>query len=334
MTGQNGWPVPIALQVLLGLVLLVLASDAFANAVEWVGAMFRLTRSAVGAVVAAIGSSLPETMVAFIALVILGDRKSVDIGIGAVVGAPLLLATIAFAVIGAGALAFGKKHDTVHAPAPPVIVGLSLFCVTFAVVISASFAPVLAVRVGAAVFAVCAYIAYLIYHLRLRAVEGDEAPPRLRMAFWMERPTPALIVLQLVLATVVTVFAARWFIGALGGLATATNFSPLVMSLLLSPIATELPELINAFIWMQRDLDDLALGNVLGAMMFQASIASAIALLASPWHLDASSYRAAAMALSAALLVLIWTAVCRRVQALPLTLCAIFYVAYVILELR
>src|SRR5580693_6465580 len=63
--GLNCRPVPIALQVFLGLVLLVLASDAFANAVEWAGALLGLTRSAVGAVVAAIGSSLPETMVVF-----------------------------------------------------------------------------------------------------------------------------------------------------------------------------------------------------------------------------------------------------------------------------
>ncbi|MBV8170954.1 MAG: hypothetical protein JO219_03385 [Candidatus Eremiobacteraeota bacterium] len=325
---------PIVLQVLLGLVLLVIASDAFANAVEWVGVMFRLTRSAVGAVVAAIGSSLPETMVAFIALVVIGSQTSTEIGIGAVVGAPLLLSTIAFAVVGAGALAFGKKHDTVHAPAPPVIVGLSLFCLAFAAVIGASFFPILPVRIAAAGFAVGAYVAYLAYHLRLRAVEGDEAPPRLRIAPWLAQPTPSLVLVQLLVATAITMLAARWFIGSLGALATLTSLSPLVISLLLSPIATELPELINGLLWMQRDLDDLALGNVLGAMMFQASIACAIGLIASPWHLDANSYRAAALTLASALFVLIWTALRKRVQALPLVLCVLFYVAYVVLELR
>jgi len=324
--------VPIALQVLCGLVLLVLASDAFANAVEWVGALLGLTRSAVGAVVAAIGSSLPETMVAVIALLILADPASVAVGVGAVIGAPLLLATVVFSLIGIGAVIFGRKRDMDHAPVKPAIVGLALFSCTFALVIGASFAPTFAVRATVAAVAVIAYIAYLAYHLRLRAIESDEAPPRLRIAPWMERPHLGLVIVQLLLATALTAFTARWFVGSLTSLSAVLHVSPLVISLLLSPIATELPEAVNALVWMQRDLDDLALGNVLGAMMFQASIASAIALLASPWHLDASSYRAAAATLAAALFVLTWLLVRRKVDALPLALCGLFYCGYIALE--
>ncbi len=323
---------PIALQVLCGLVLLVLASDAFANAVEWVGALLGLTRSAVGAVVAAIGSSLPETMVAVIALLILADPASVAVGVGAVIGAPLLLATVVFSFIGIGAVIFGRKRDMDHAPVKPAIVGLALFSCTFALVIGASFAPTFAVRATVAAVAVIAYIAYLAYHLRLRAIESDEAPPRLRIAPWMERPHLGFVIVQLLLATALTAFTARWFVGSLTSLSAVLHVSPLVISLLLSPIATELPEAVNALVWMQRDLDDLALGNVLGAMMFQASIASAIALLASPWHLDASSYRAAAATLAAALFVLTWLLVRRKVDALPLALCGLFYCGYIALE--
>ena len=323
---------PIALQVLSGVLLLVLASDAFANAVEWVGALFHLTRSAAGAVVAAIGSSLPETMVAFIALVILGDPSSLSVGVGAVVGAPLLLATIGLGVIGIGAITLGKRHDAVHAPAPPVIVGLALFCGAFAVVIGASLEPTRAVRTIAAVLAIAAYVAYLAYHLRLRALEGDETPPRLRIAPNVAQPSLLLVFVQLGIATVLTIFTARWFVGSLTSLSLQLNVSPLLVSLLLSPIATELPELINGFLWMRRDLDDLALGNVLGAMMFQATIASAIGLLASPWHLDASSYRAATVTLSAALIALIWTAVKRKVDAFVLGVCGLLYFVYLALE--
>jgi cation:H+ antiporter len=324
--------VPIALQVLFALVLLVGASDAFANAVEWVGARFGLTRSAVGAVVAAIGSSLPETMVAFIALVIIGDARGIEVGIGAVIGAPLLLSTVAFSLIGIGALVFGQEHRVVRAPAMPAIVGLGLFCATFSVVIGASFVPTQAVRAIVAVLIVAAYGVYLLYHIRLQALEGDETPPPLRLAPRTQRPPLALVVVQLILATAVTAIAARWFVQSLTAESDIMHVSPLLISLLLSPIATELPEVFNAVIWMRRDLDDLALGNVLGAMMFQTSIASAIALLASPWHLDASSYRAAALTLAAALFVLVWIALRRRVEALPLALCGLFYCGYIAAE--
>jgi cation:H+ antiporter len=320
--------VPIALQVIFALLLLVLASDAFTNAVEWIGALFGLTRSAVGAIVAAIGSSLPETMVAFIALVLLADPSSQAIGIGAVIGAPLMLSTVVFCLIGVGAIVLGKRHDTVEAPARPVIVGLALFSCTFALVIGASFAPTFAVRVGAAALALGAYAAYLIYHMRLRLLESDESPARLRISPRAQRPALGLVLLQLAIATVLTAVAARWFVASLASLSEVLAVSPLLISILLSPIATELPEVLNSVIWMRRDLDDLALGNVIGAMMFQTSIAGAIGLLATPWVLDGVSYRAAAATLAAVVFVIGWTLVRRRIEARPLALCGLIYVGY------
>jgi cation:H+ antiporter len=328
--GLNGGPVPIALQVLLGLVLLVLASDAFANAVEWAGALLGLTRSAVGAVVAAIGSSLPETMVVFIALVILHDAASMDVGIGAVIGAPLLLSTVVFSLIGLGAIVLGKEHAAVKAPATPTIVGLALFSLTFALVIGASFAPTSLMRTAVGTIIIALYGVYLWYHIRLATVESDETPPPLRFAPRAARPPLWIVALQLLTATVVTAIAARWFVASITSASAALHTSPLLISLLLSPIATELPEVFNSVIWMRRDLDDLALGNVIGAMMFQTSIACAIAIFASPWHLDAASYRAAVATLAAALFLLTWTAVRRKVEALPLALSGLFYCGYIV----
>ena len=323
---------PVALQVLATLVILVLASDAFTNAVEWIGARFGLTRSAAGAIVAAIGSSLPETMVAFVALVVLGGAASEAVGIGAVIGAPLLLSTLVFGLIGIGALAFGKTRNAIAAPAQPTIFGLVLFACTFVLVIGASFAPSRALHIAVAALVVGAYVVYLVYHMRLQSPESDEAPPRLRIAPLLRRPGMVLIGVQFLAAAVITVFAAQWFVGSVTALAASIMVSPLIVSLILSPIATELPEVLNVLIWTRRDLEDLALGNVIGAMMFQTSITSAIALVASHWQLDASSYRAAAATLAAVLLVLLWTVVRRRVEALPFALCVLFYGAYLVAE--
>ena len=142
-------------------------------------------------------------------------------------------------------------------------------------------------------------------------------------------PAPVLVVLQLVVAAAVTAAVAHWFVGSIGALAASLGVSALVVSLLLSPIATELPEMINIIAWTRRDLDDLALGNVIGAMMFQTSVACSIALLASPWHLDGPAYRAAAATMAAVLFVLLWTLVRKRVEPWPLGLCGLLYVAYV-----
>ncbi len=325
----------IALSVLGAVALVVLASDAFTNAVEWIGKLFGLTRSAAGAVVAAIGSSLPETMVAFVALIVLRDPASQAIGIGAVIGAPFMLATIVFGLIGVIAIARSRRRrGALHVDQHAATFGLALFCLTFALVIGASFAPTLPVRVAASVIVIAAYALYIVYHMRLHGPESDEQPPRLRFAPRTPAPPPLLVWLQLVAALVVTVLAARWFVGSIAAAAAALRFSPLIVSLVLSPIATELPEIVNVSIWMRRRQDELALGNVIGAMMFQTSTASAIAMLASPWRLDAGAYAACAAAMAAVLLVLGWALVRKRFEAWPLTLCGLLYVVYILIGPR
>ena len=47
--------------------------------------------------------------------------------------------------------------------------------------------------------------------------------------------------------------------------------APLIMSLLITPIATELPEKFNSVLWIRQRKDTLALGNITGAMVFQST---------------------------------------------------------------
>ena len=70
----------------------------FTNAVEWIGHKLGLGEGAVGSLLAAVGTALPETLIAIVALV--GATKSEDVAIGAIVGAPFLLATLAMGLVG------------------------------------------------------------------------------------------------------------------------------------------------------------------------------------------------------------------------------------------
>jgi len=328
----NGGPVLTALQVVVSLILLVVASDAFTNAVEWIGALYGLSRSAVGSVVAAVGSSLPETMIAAVALLVLRSPESQAVGIGAVIGAPLLLGTIAFSAIGILALLRRRPPNTAKLIVNEgvAIFGLTLFVLTFALVIGASFAPTMAVRASASALVIIAYVAYLVFHFRRDEPQSDETPPRLHFQPAAERPRHVAVFAQLAMALIVTVAASRWFIDSVIATSASLQLSPLVVSLFLSPVATELPELLNVSIWMRRGLDELAFGNVLGAMMFQTSIASAIAMLASPWRLEVQAYAACAAGLLGAALMLVSTALRRRVEPVALVACGGFYILYAV----
>ncbi|MCZ7663461.1 MAG: hypothetical protein M5U22_11295 [Thermoleophilia bacterium] len=99
--------------------------------------------------------------------------------------------------------------------------------------------------------------------------------------------------------------------------------------MLLTPVATELPEKFNSVFWMRDRKDTLALGNITGAMVFQSAIPVAAGVAFTPWRLDGHGLFAAGIALASG--ALLWTAV--RIQGsvrLPnLLVGGAFYVVFV-----
>jgi cation:H+ antiporter len=332
--GLNRRPVLTAAQLFGALLLLVIASDSFTNAVEWFASLRGLARNAAGAIVAAIGSSLPETMVAVVALVVLHDARSQAVGIGAVLGAPFMLATVVFSVVGGIAFfrhsIYEKTGGFLAVEPRNAIVGLALFLLTFAFVVGASFAPTPVVRIGASIAVIVAYFVYLRYHLHQRESGVEQHPPPLRFSPRAAKPRMWIVMVQMAIALAATIVASDWFVSSVSGVSAMAGIPPLVVSLFLSPVATELPEAMNVILWMRRKEDELAFGNVIGAMMFQTSIASAIAMLASPWRLDSHGYAACAAAFAAVLLVLIATLIRHRLSSIALFACGIFYAAYLV----
>jgi len=75
------------------------------------------------------------------------------------------------------------------------------------------------------------------------------------------------------------------------------HLNPGVLSLMLSPLATELPEKYNSVIWIRQGKDHLALANITGAMVFQSCIPVALGLAFSPWHLSSPELLAGTIAL-------------------------------------
>src|SRR5207237_1808419 len=77
----------------------------------------------------------------------------------------------------------------------------------------------------------------------------------------------------------------------------ALALPPLALSLLIAPLATELPETFNSVIWLRQGKDTLAMGNISGAMVFQSSIPVSIGIFFTPWELTTTALIAAAIAL-------------------------------------
>jgi cation:H+ antiporter len=94
------------------------------------------------------------------------------------------------------------------------------------------------------------------------------------------------------------VLGAVFFVDSVGHIAAGLGVDETLLALVIAPIATELPEKFNSIIWVRSGKDTLAMGNITGAMVFQSTIPTVVALLfaSDSWVVGPGSYTAFASA--------------------------------------
>jgi cation:H+ antiporter len=144
-----------------------------------------------------------------------------------------------------------------------------------------------------------------------------------------QRPGLTAIWAQVLLALLVIAGASHLFVQQLETIGEALRLPPHLVALLLSPVATELPETMNALIWVRQGKTQLALANISGAMMIQATIPSGLGLLFTPWRFSAPPLLAGIATLLAVtyLLALLRTG---RLDPPRLVAAGLFYLAFAV----
>ena len=89
---------------------MVAGALVFTNAIEGLGVRLGLGHAAVGGVLAAVATAMPESLIPVVAII--EGSQGDEIAIGAIIGAPFLLATLAMAVSGGAALAYRHRRAT------------------------------------------------------------------------------------------------------------------------------------------------------------------------------------------------------------------------------
>lgn len=321
------------LMISLGIILI--GAEAFTNGIEWLGKRLKLGDGAVGSIFAAVGTALPETMVPIMAILGGVGPEGADIGIGAILGAPFMLATVAFFITGFAALLFRRKNLPLRLNARVVSHDLKFFLIVYAVAILASFLPTERLKNGAALALVAAYIIYV--YQTLRDCKEDAKHEDL-VPLYMERrtsnPTMTMILVQITLALVAIIFGADRFVNAVQPIAVSFGIPVFVLSLIITPIATELPEKFNSVLWIRKGKDTLAMGNLTGAMVFQSSVIPAIGIALTPWKLDTLAMWSALLALGA--VIIPYVSLRRKGVIFPTTLLigGVFYVLFILTVVR
>ena len=107
----------------------------FTNAVEWIGHRLKLGEGAVGSLLAAVGTAMPETLIAIVALIGAAKEGADQVAIGAIVGAPFLLGTLAMGLVGLFAYLYRERREQgleLNAHRPTLERDLVFFLIFFA----------------------------------------------------------------------------------------------------------------------------------------------------------------------------------------------------------
>ena len=304
----------------------------FTNGIEWLGRRLKVSEGAVGSVFAAVGTTLPETSIPVIAIFFGTGQERTDVGLGAILGAPFMLSTLVLPILALLLLVYarlGKRPASFKLDYREVRTDLLFFLVGYGVALACVFVPSKSVHVVVALLLVGLYIYYM--RLKFSAMDEEGNAGSLEPLFFARRvatPSYLMIGFQGLVGLLGLAGGAHLFITAAKSIATELSVSPLLLALLIAPLATELPEMSNSFLWLYRKKDRLAVGNVTGAMVFQGCFPVSVGLLGTEWSLASSALVTMALAMVAvgtSVLQILWSG---HWRPWLLSGCALLYIGY------
>ena len=278
---------------LLGAIILVLiASLLFVNALEWLGHHLKLGSSFVGAILSPLFTSLPELIVILIAIFSNLGKTGPEIGIGTIYGEPFMASSLSYGLVGIAVLLgyLAKKRTSSTMVIDKTLALPYIFIIVmFPLTLIPGFAHISWLKYAFGVFFLAAFVVYMILMFRQRTSELMEESEELTFA----RIGPKTLsfrriaaAAQVLIAAVLLYFGSRLLVSSVATIATRINASPLGLAMVIIPIATVIPETITALIWGYRGKDTLSVGSLVGEKILYATFYPALGLFLTSWALN------------------------------------------------
>ncbi len=321
--------------LLISIAVILSGCELFANGVECIGDRLNLSHATAGSLLAAVGTAMPETLIPILALIFGKGIHRESIAVGAILGAPFMLATLAFFFTGLTSLILylmKKRDKAVHyVNLSALKTELLFFIIAMIVILIISYINNSLTDHITAVLLLLTYALFVKITLNHRSEDGEEYTEHLHFSYIMSCPANNFwITLQTLTGLALIVVGAHIFINFLTLLSIKSGLSSLVLALLLAPVASELPEKFNSVIWTIKGKDTLALSNVTGAMVFQSTIPVSIGLIFTQWHLGHTELLNIAFSLSMAVIVYITILTRKKLPSFMLMTGGIFYLIYIL----
>jgi len=281
--------------LVLALVIILIGATVFTNGLEWFGKKMSLSDGAVGSIFAAIGTALPETLIPIIAIMFGSKDAGHSIGVGAIIGAPFMLGTLALFVSGVAVLCNRKKRSDFPLMRVDTVVmrrDMEYFLSLYSLAIICTFLSHPVLKVFIAMTLVLCYGAYALKTIRSES-HGPVEEVDLDPCFLAPRshdPHFGVILFQVISSLFLIVWGAYIFVEKVQIISLKAGISPFILAMIIAPIATELPEKFNSIIWINKGKDTLAIGNITGALVFQSSVITAIGIMLTEWRLNQAAF--------------------------------------------
>ncbi len=318
----------------IGLISILAGCEVFANAVECLGRRLNLSHATVGSLFAAVGTALPETSVPVVALLFGRPINREEIAIGAILGAPFMLSTLALFLLGIAVLVDRaldrRERASLNVNLRAVRFELSFFLPAIAGLLVASLVRFSLLRQALALGLILLYGVFFVTALRHEQQEGEKYTETFYLSSILGCPLRIRWIALQTLAGLVLIFSgAHLFVQYLGALSLKTGVSPLFLSLIITPVATELPEKFNSITWTLKGRDTIGLSNITGAMVFQSTVPAAVGLLFTGWRISSHEIFNILSCILMSTILLSYISMKKTLPAWLLLLGLLFYLLYI-----
>jgi cation:H+ antiporter len=251
-----------------------------------------------------------------------------------------MLGTLAFFISGL-AVIFNRKKRTdypiMRVDTTVMRRDMEYFLILYAVAIGASFLgghPV--VKTFIAMALLLTYAGYVLQTLKgggepeAHEIEESEIDP-CYFAPKAHDPQMFIIGCQVLSSLLLIVWGSYIFVEKVQIISVQMGISPFILAMIIAPIATELPEKFNSVIWIGKGKDNLAIGNVTGAMVFQGSIITAIGIMMTDWQLNTAALLTVALTFASVGLAYLQIRIKKHLTPGTLLVGGVFYFMFLVL---
>lgn len=332
----------ILLQLIIMLIIIFISAALFTNALEYFGQNMGISEGAIGSIFAAVVTALPETTIPILAIVVGTSNRSIneEISVGAILGAPLMLSTLSIALMAMSVINLRGMRGRLNPEITGLKRDLNYFLLAFLLAAFAMYVPLEKIYFRLCISLLLIFIYLIYFYHTLKASKN-----LVKQGHHVKTNEPLFLTkigcqhnshtiwIQMILGLILLLFGAKGFIDGMETISKTLHISALVISLLIIPFATELPEKVNSILWVRKNKDTMGFGNITGAMVFQGTLLPALGILLTPWQPSKEVLTAVTITLIATIWLRLNTAANGlKITALFLNGC--FYFCYLYLIFR